>query len=401
MVSTESLLQRKELALSALLEVTQAINNNMAEDFLYRIYNFTLRGNLSISKMALWVNDFGVWNSKTSFGSKNTTSSDVFATIASQAPQNVSTLSESVFNEIFSDFEIVIPIFHKANALAFVFASGMNGKEVDADFIRTLTNILIVAIENKKLAQKQLEQEALRKELDIAAKVQQRLCPKDLPNTEKLQISAWYAPHSSVGGDYYDFIEISKDKFLLCIADVSGKGIAAAMMMANFQASLRTLARQTDNLKEIVEELNYQVLQNAQGENFITFFVATYQYSNQQFSYINAGHNPPFLAYQNHLQRLDQGTTVLGIFSPLPFIAEAQIILRDDFFIFAYTDGLSEIINPDDEQFGEERIAKCLQKYSQKDLEVFHSQIIAEINNFKQDMPYPDDITFLSCKINT
>lgn len=401
MVSTESLLQRKELALSALLEVTQAINNNMAEDFLYRIYNFTLRGNLSISKMALWVNDFGVWNSKTSFGSKNTTSSDVFATIASQAPQNVSTLSESVFNEIFSDFEIVIPIFHKANALAFVFASGMNGKEVDADFIRTLTNILIVAIENKKLAQKQLEQEALRKELDIAAKVQQRLCPKDLPNTEKLQISAWYAPHSSVGGDYYDFIEISKDKFLLCIADVSGKGIAAAMMMANFQASLRTLARQTDNLKEIVEELNYQVLQNAQGENFITFFVATYQYSNQQFSYINAGHNPPFLAYQNHLQRLDQGTTVLGIFSPLPFIAEAQIILRDDFFIFAYTDGLSEIINPDDEQFGEERIAKCLQKYSQKDLEVFHSQIIAEINNFKQEMAYPDDITFLSCKINT
>ena len=401
MVSTESLLQRKELALSSLLEVTQAINNNMAEDFLYRIYNFTLRGNLSISKMSLWVNDFGVWNCKTSFGSKNTTSSDVFSNITLQASQNVSTLSESIFNDIFSDFEIVIPIFHKANPLAFVFASGMNGGDVDADFIRTLTNILIVAIENKKLAQKQLEQEALRKELDIAAKVQQRLCPKDLPNTEKLQISAWYAPHSSVGGDYYDFIEISKDKFLLCIADVSGKGIAAAMMMANFQASLRTLARQTDNLKEIVEELNYQVLQNAQGENFITFFVATYQYSNQQFSYINAGHNPPFLSYQNHLQRLDQGTTVLGIFSPLPFITEAQIILRDDFFIFAYTDGLSEIIDADDEQFGEERIAKCLQKYSQKDLEVFHSQIIAEINHFKQEMAYPDDITFLSCKINT
>ncbi|MCU0438440.1 MAG: PP2C family protein-serine/threonine phosphatase [Raineya sp.] len=400
MVSTESLLQRKELALSALLEVTQAINNNMAEDFLYRIYNFTLRGNLSISKMSLWVNDFGVWNCKTSFGSKNTTSSDTFSIIASTASQNVSTLSESVFNAIFPDFEIIIPIFHKANSLAFVFASGMNGKEVDADFIRTLTNILIVAIENKKLAQKQLEQEALRKELDIAAKVQQRLCPKDLPNTEKLQISAWYAPHSSVGGDYYDFIEISKDKFLLCIADVSGKGIAAAMMMANFQASLRTLARQTENLKEIVEELNYQVLQNAQGENFITFFVATYQYSNQQFSYINAGHNPPFLSYQNHLQRLDQGTTVLGIFSPLPFITEAQIILRDDFFIFAYTDGLSEIINSEDEQFGEESIAKCLQTYSQKDLKVFHNQIIAEINHFKQDMPYPDDITFLSCKIN-
>jgi sigma-B regulation protein RsbU (phosphoserine phosphatase) len=399
MVSTETLLQRKELALGALLEVTQAINNNIAEDFLYKIYNFTLRGNLSISKMALWVNDFGVWSCKTSFGSKNNISSEQFALISPKATQNVMLVRESIFKDTFQDFEMVIPVFHKNSSLAFVFASGMNGKEVDADFIRTLTNILIVAIENKKLAQKQLEQEVFRKELDIAAKVQQRLCPKDLPNTEKLQISAWYAPHSSVGGDYYDFIELSEDKFLVCIADVSGKGIAAAMMMANFQASLRTLARQTDNLKEIVAELNYLVLQNAQGENFITFFVAIYQFSNQQFSYINAGHNPPFLLYQNHLQRLDQGTTVLGIFSPLPFITEAQMILKDDFFVFAYTDGLSEAVNPEDEQFGEERIAKCLQTYPQKDLQKFHQHLMVELNHFRQEMPYPDDITFLSCKI--
>ncbi|MFN3315277.1 MAG: PP2C family protein-serine/threonine phosphatase [Raineya sp.] len=399
MTETKSLLQRKEMALSALLEITQAINNNIAEDFLYRIYNFTLRGNLSISQMALWVNDFGVWSCKTHIGAKPQISVDIFEEILQSNIKEVTFLENSSLKNFFPNFELLIPIYHKSTPLAFVFASGVNGAEVDADFIRTLTNILIVAIENKKLAQKQLEQEVFRKELDIAAKVQQRLCPKNLPNTSRLQISAFYSPHSSVGGDYYDFVEISENKILFCIADVSGKGIAAAMMMANFQASLRTIVRQTQDLKEIVAELNYLIMQNAQGENFITFFVATYDFSNRTLRYINAGHNPPLLVYQHQIQYLEQGSTVLGIFEPLPFIVEAQMILKEDCLIFAYTDGLTETISPEDEQFGEERVAKCLQTYNSKNLDTLHQQIISEINAFRKNIPFQDDITLLSCKI--
>lgn len=399
MIETKSLLQRKEMALSALLEITQAINNNIAEESLYRIYNFTLRGNLRISQMALWVNDFGTWNCKTHIGTKPQIEKEIFADLLKSGIKKVTYLQDSIFKNQFPHFELLIPIYHQNNPLAFVFVSGVNGAEVDADFIQTLTNILIVAIENKKLAQKQLEQEVFQKELEIAAKVQQRLCPKNLPNTPRLQISAFYAPHSSVGGDYYDFIEISEDKILFCIADVSGKGIAAAMMMANFQASLRTIVRQTQDLKEIVAELNYLVMQNAQGENFITFFVATYDFSTKTLRYINAGHNPPCLVCQHHIQYLEQGTTVLGIFEPLPFIVEAQMLLKDECFIFAYTDGLTETINPEDEQFGEERIAKCLQTYSSKNLDMLHQQIIAEINTFRKEMPFQDDITLFSCKI--
>lgn len=399
MIETKSLLQRKEMALSALLEITQAINNNIAEDFLYRIYNFTLRGNLSISKMALWVNDFGLWSCKTHIGAKPEMSKQNIETLLESGIKEVTYLSNHALSQDFGNFEWLIPIYHKGVPLAYVFASGINGADVDADFIRTLTNILIVAIENKKLAQKQLEQEIFRKELDIAAKVQQRLCPKDLPNNSKLQISAFYSPHSSVGGDYYDFVQLSKEEILFCIADVSGKGIAAAMMMANFQASLRTIVRQTQNLKEIIAELNYLIMQNAQGENFITFFVATYHFPSKTLRYINAGHNPPLLVCQHHIQRLEQGTTVLGIFEPLPFIVEAQTILNENFFIFSYTDGLTETINPDDEQFGEDRVYKCLQTYSSKNLDTLHQQIIAEINAFRQNMPFQDDITLLSCKI--
>lgn len=399
MIETKSLLQRKEMALSALLEITQAINNNIAEDFLYRIYNFTLRGNLSISQMALWVNDFGFWSCKTHIGVKPQINKQSLESLLESGIKGVTYLSDSIFSQNFGEFEWLIPIYHKSTPLAYVFASGVNGADIDADFIRTLTNILIVAIENKKLAQKQLEQEVFRKELDIAAKVQQRLFPKDLPNNSKLQISAFYSPHSSVGGDYYDFVQLSEEEILFCIADVSGKGIAAAMMMANFQASLRTIVRQTKNLKEIIAELNYLVMQNAQGENFITFFVATYHFPTKTLRYINAGHNSPLLVCKHQIQHLDQGTTVLGIFEPLPFIVEAQMILNEDCFIFAYTDGLTETINPDDEQFGEDKVNKCLQTYSSENLDTLHQQIIAEINSFRKNMPFQDDITLLSCKI--
>ena len=134
-------------------------------------------------------------------------------------------------------------------------------------FIQALSNIIIVAIENKKLANKQLAQEAFRKELEIASDVQQFLFPESLPNTDILKVEASYLPHDIVGGDYYDYIPINKNQFLICIADVSGKGIAAALMMSNFQASLRTLCfSQTPNLTDIIEALNFQVLENTKGE---------------------------------------------------------------------------------------------------------------------------------------
>src|SRR5204862_3998771 len=145
----------------------------------------------------------------------------------------------------FTEFDIVIPVTHKTNTLALVFVGGLDNNhryenEDGIRFIQALSNIIIVAIENKKLVRKQLEQEAFRKELEIASDVQQFLFPEKLPNTELLKVEASYLPHDRVGGDYYDYIPINKNQFLICVADVSGKGIPAALMMSNFQASLRT-----------------------------------------------------------------------------------------------------------------------------------------------------------------
>lgn len=395
----------KELELNALLEITQAINSNLPEESLYKIYNFTLRSNLNIRKLALFVLDDD-WFCKAYFGTQHPYTQikllPEFKTI-----QDITYLREFLACE-FTEFDIIIPVAHKTTTLALVFVGGLDKygdryeNEDGIRFIQALSNIIIVAIENKKLVRKQLEQEALRKELEIASDVQQFLFPERLPNTDKLKIEASYLPHDRIGGDYYDYIPINKNQFLICVADVSGKGIPAALMMSNFQASLRTLVRLTPNLTDIIEALNFQVLENTKGEKFITFFAAIYDIRLKTMVYVNAGHNPPLLWDRKHgIRLLEDGATVLGAMHPLPFLNEGFIPDLEDFLIFCYTDGLTETSNEQDQQYGVEALMNYFNQESTytKELKTIHEDIIVSLDNFKGRNGYNDDITILSCRV--
>lgn len=401
-VSIKSRYEIKELELNSLLEVTQAINNNVSEDYLYKIYNFTLRSNLKIKKIALYVLD-DEWNCKVNFGTQRpflkAALPDCFKDIKAVIP-----LKEFEHTS-FSEFDIVLPVAHKESTLALVFLGDHQQDGLyDAEglkFIQALSNIIIVAIENKKLVRKQLEQEAFRKELEIASDVQQFLFPEKLPNTDVLNVEASYLPHDIIGGDYYDYVPINKDQFLLCIADVSGKGVPAALLMSNFQASLRTLLRQTPNLRDIVEALNYQILENAKGEKFITFFACIYDISLKTLVYVNAGHNPPILCDKNGIRLLEDGCTVLGIMHPLPFLNEGFITDLDYFRMFCYTDGLTETINEAGDEFGMERLMTYFNDpiTRTKNMRTVHSDIIVSLDDFKGRNGYHDDITMISCRV--
>ncbi|MEQ1585520.1 MAG: PP2C family protein-serine/threonine phosphatase [Cyclobacteriaceae bacterium] len=401
-VELKKQIERKELELNALLEITQSINNNVPEESLYKIFNFTLRSNLNIKKLALFVLD-EIWNCKVNFGTKNNFQKlkldDRFKLI-----KNIHRMEE--FDECeFHEFDMVIPVAHKSDTLALIFVGGLNNnnnhdRDESIKFIQALSNIIIVAIENKKLARKQLEQEAFRKELEIASDVQQFLFPERLPYTERVKMEASYLPHDLVGGDYYDYIPINKNQFLICVADVSGKGIPAALMMSNFQASLRTLLRQTPNLKEIVEALNYQVMENTKGEKFITFFGAIYDLSLKTMVYVNAGHNAPILFdKKNGMRLLEEGSTVLGAMNPLPFMNEGFVTDLDDFTLFAYTDGLTETVNEDGEEFGLNSLLDYFEKNHSKDIRTIHQDIIVALDGFKGRNGYRDDITMLTCRV--
>jgi len=393
----------KELQVNALLEITQAINNNLSEQALYKIYEFTLRANLLIKKLALYVHD-DEWNCKIWFGTKLSCENEMPTSDVLEL-KKVTPL-DGTREDVFGEFDYVLPVIHKHRPLALVFIGDMQLRDDDATassnlrFIQTLSNIMLVAIENKKLARQQLEQESLRKELEIASDVQHFLFPENLPYGPRLKIEASYLPHDRIGGDYYDYIPLNKNQFLLCIADVSGKGIPAALLMSNFQASLRTLVRQTGNLREIIEELNFQVLENAKGEKFITFFACIYDHSLKTLAYINAGHNPPLLMQDDEMKWLTEGATVLGAMHPLPFINEGFLTDLEDFVLFCYTDGLTETVNDNEEEFGEDGLSAFFNDHRTRDLKRIHHDIIIALDDFKGNRAYRDDITLLSCKIN-
>jgi len=147
-------------------------------------------------------------------------------------------------------------------------------------FIQTISNIIIVAIENIRLHKESLRQEALKKELELAAKMQQMLIPdnRHMPRNPEIVVNGFYFPHYEVGGDYYDCIKLSDTKTGFCIADVSGKGMSAAILMSNFQASFRALFTADTDLEQLIHKLNSIVVLNAAGERFITFFVARYDH---------------------------------------------------------------------------------------------------------------------------
>lgn len=384
----------KDLQLNALLEVTQAVNNNLSEDDLLRIYKFTLLADLKIEKLALYTQQDGKWMCRVNFGTPENLH-------GSELPNEYIGLKEEKMDVDFSSgFDSVFPVFHKSQLLAIVFISSKTELGTQYRFLNALTNIILVAIENKRLARQQIEQEAYKKELEIAKKVQNFLFPKKLPNEERLRLEALYLPHHNVGGDYYDYIKITEDKFLLCIADVSGKGVPAALLMSNFQASLRALVRQTRDLKYIVTELNHSTYISGNAENFITFFAAIYDFKSQELEYVNCGHNDIVLMTEKELMMLSEGTTILGMLDPLPFLETQTVQNLRDFFLFAYTDGLTETFNEDDEPFEFERLMELLKNKKETDsLGKLHDTIVDQLKLFKGNRTFHDDITMLSCRI--
>lgn len=230
-------------------------------------------------------------------------------------------------------------MYHKSTPLAFVLLGDVDEKKLEMSaaikhlpFIQTLTNVMVVAIENKKLSKQSIQRAAIQKELELAQGVQRLLFPERLPNTEEVEMSAMYLPHQQVGGDYYDVIWINEFEFIFCLADVSGKGIAAALLMSNLQAALHMLVRYTQNLSEIVIDINRLIFDNAKGEKFISLFIAKYNTATRKLSYINAGHNAPILHNNGQFTILEKGCTLLGIINPLTSLESDTLLLSRQSF---------------------------------------------------------------------
>ena len=260
----ESRLEMNEFRLQSLLEITRAITTNQSVEQLTRLFEFIMREQLGFDRFVLF-NKEKEWSCLLKVGVKSRIKEIHVETDLFRFKEI--TVIESSQSSVIDEFDVVIPVFHKDKPLAYLLIAGLENQRMkltetlnNMSFIQTLTNIVSMAIENKRMAREQLKQERLKKELEVASEMQKLLFPADLPTNKRMDISAKYIPRHEVGGDYYDFIPIGDDEYIICIADVSGKGISAAMLMANFQATLRTLITsvypiQRFDLTYLIEEL--------------------------------------------------------------------------------------------------------------------------------------------------
>jgi sigma-B regulation protein RsbU (phosphoserine phosphatase) len=265
-------------------------------------------------------------------------------------------------------------------------------------FIQTITNLIVVAIENHHMASEKIRQAAMRRELELAAQMQNILFPVSLPDTDRYRLSSVYLPHQEVGGDYYDFIQVNEHEFVLCMADVSGKGIPAALLCSNFQANLHAHVHVEPSLPALVRLLNQKVFSSAKGEKFITFFIARYNALTRELTYVNAGHNPPYLIHEKVVYMLNEGSTALGMFEELPFVNPGKTFVPGGAFLHCYTDGVTEVENESGEDFGQFRLREFFTaRIQEQDIRKQQQQLVDALTSFKGSGSYTDDITLLSC----
>jgi len=351
-------LKISKFKLDSLLDITLSINANLPTEELLSKYEHILRDNLGIGKILIFKHS-GTWECLLNGGFPKTLENiDV--------ESRLSDITEIAFvtpDLGFEGVDIIIPVYNNNIHLAFVFigdieeeGEGMSPVLKHLNFIQTISSIIIVAIENIRLFNESLRQEALKKELELAARMQKMLIPDNsqMPKNDKMVVNGFYFPHYEVGGDYYDCLKLSETKTGICIADVSGKGMAAAILMSNFQASLRALFTKDIMLETLVNKLNSIVVINAAGEKFITFFVARYDHKNGTLEYINAAHNPPVLynTVTKEIKHLKASCVGIGMLDEIPLVEKSELMITDYSKMVCYTDGLSELKGKDGKDIG-------------------------------------------------
>jgi len=393
-------IELKDLKLQALLEITNAINSNLPIEQLLNLFSFILKEQLGFKKFIL-LHHQEEWNCLVKTGFKGKIELKEVEKDFERFKEI--TLVESSTNTIIKEFQAIVPVFHLNKALAYLLISSSSvSHELEPShfsFTQTLANIIAVAIENQRLVKQNIIKERISKDLEVASEMQKLLFPSELPSNRKMDLSARYIPRHAIGGDYYDFIPLGDEEYIICIADVSGKGISAALLMANFQATIRTLFKyQRFEMTFLMEELNKKVMKSTKGEKFITFFIAHYNAHTRKMKYVNAGHNQPFLLHGRKITALNEGCIGLGMLDELPYVNVGKLTLNPNTTFVLYTDGVVELENKDGEQFGVNRLIENVKAYSTLKMEDMNNILFSKLDEWKGELNFVDDTAVFSCK---
>ncbi|MEZ7998865.1 MAG: PP2C family protein-serine/threonine phosphatase [Flavobacteriales bacterium] len=392
----------KDFKLKSMLEITKAINAEATTEKLLGLFKQAAVEELGIDKLLLFSFDES-WKCILKIG----VTDEIYDVKDQSLFHATDSISLSTGTGTQESFDIVIPVHHNNMPIAYLLVGDLAEEELKIspaikhmNYIQTLTNIIIVAIRNKSLALENIAQQMVKKELELAAELQQLLVPNKIESTDELDAASFYKPHAQLGGDYYDFVTLADGRKMFCIADVSGKGVSAAFLMSNFQAHLRAIFSYTNQqLKDVVRDLNKKVNSSAMGEKYITMFIGLWNNKTRELVYINCGHNPPLLENgTENIIELTDGSLGLGMLEEIPSISEGSVFIKPNSRLVCFTDGLVEIENDQMQEFGIERVMEILEKNPTASSEQINSRLITAVNNHRGEMPFMDDTAILTLR---
>ncbi len=300
---------------------------------------------------------------------------------------------------------LVLPMKDANHMLGFIAltdkVAGYRYSTDDFNLLGVLSNQMVTALTNARLYVDSLERTRLQKEVSMARQIQLDLLPSFPPDIETIAISVHSTPSRTVGGDFYDFIKIDEDHIGIVIADASGKGMPAALMIAQIQAIIHSEVNNGNRISTMMKNMNQLVAEATSPEKYVTLFYGELNTKQGEFHYCNAGHNYPILARSNgDMELLTTGGPIIGALLNMEYTSTSVRLGPED-ILFLYTDGLSEAMDKDENEFGEKRVRDLVCENRQQEACDILDNIIKEVRAYDNTYPPRDDTTIISLKTNS
>jgi serine phosphatase RsbU (regulator of sigma subunit) len=302
------------------------------------------------------------------------------------------------------DIKLILPMKDSHHLLGFLAltnkAAGYSYSSEDLNLLGVLSNQMVSALTNARLYVDSLERIRLQEEVSMARQIQLDLLPTKPPSTKTMEISAHSTPSRTVGGDFFDFLHTNDDKVGICIADASGKGMPAALMIAQTQAILKSEVNNGNPIDQILDNMNQQMVASSSSEKYVTLFYGEVDQNTGMFQYSNAGHNYPILVRESgDIELLKTGGPIIGALPEMTYQSDSVKLNKND-IIFFFTDGLSEAMDETEQEYTEERIRDFICNNRKQTPDVLIDSILKDVRSFDPTYPPRDDTTLIALKVN-
>lgn len=401
-------LDRRIHELNTLFDLSKEFNFLVDREKIARIFKFALLGQLFIRTFFLI---YKTADSHTLLASSGLT--------GKPSDKQIKRIFDAIENEVVIPDSNLIekhPWISKNKIAAFISVSIQNEKvavigvgerankipfgENDYNFLKSLSNLAVISIQKTYFLDDRIDKERMEEELSIAKSIQEGLLPDPLPRIEGIDLAARTISSREVGGDYFDIAKTPDGNTIFSIADVTGKGVPAALLMANLQSMLHVLLPVDITLAEATERINSIIFKNTPSDKFITFFWAKYVSTHKLLRYVNAGHNPPLLLrdQNDEFELLSQGGLLLGAMESIMPYVETDIQLNPNDILVCHTDGVEEAMDEEtDEEYGVERLKLCIMKNRHKTSQEILEAIVEDVRHYSGNK-LGDDLTLLILK---